>query len=252
MKRTIIQINEELCNGCGLCAQACHEGAIEMVNGKAHLISDTYCDGLGACLPNCPTNAITMLEREAAAYDETAVQKHLENKSAGQKTPSFTPLPVDHSHGHTCPGSAARNLRPTVVHPVQTQTAPTPSFVSELKQWPVQIKLVNPHAPYFENADLLVAADCTAYAYANFHAEFIRGRITLIGCPKLDDNQYYTEKLTEILGSNSIRSITVVRMEVPCCSGIVGAVKRAMLNSGKIVPYNEIVIGIDGSAERSL
>jgi ferredoxin len=239
MKRNIIEIDEEKCNGCGICVDACHEGAIELVNGKARLVSDTYCDGLGACLPQCPTGAIRMTEKEAAAYDEAAVQQR---SAIG----SLFPQVHVHEQGHQCPGSAARQMERKPVQQVKVPLAAN-EVASELTTWPVQIKLVNPRAPYFDQADILVAADCTAFAYAGFHQEFIRGRVTLIGCPKLDDNEFYTEKFTDILANNDIHSIHVVRMEVPCCGGIVSAVKQAMLASGKIVPYNEIVIGIDGT-----
>jgi len=240
MKRNIIEIDQEKCNGCGECVDACHEGAIELVNGKAHLVSDIYCDGLGACLPQCPTGAIQMSEKEAAAFDETAVK----NRPVVSRVLSTA---HDHGAGHTCPGSLTREMeRKPLKKESPTRIAPGEP-ASELSTWPVQIKLVNPRAPYFDQADILVAADCTAFAYAGFHAEFIRGRVTLIGCPKLDDNNYYMEKLAEIFGNNDIHSIRVVRMEVPCCGGMVNAVKRAMLSSGKIVPYDEIVIGIDGA-----
>ena len=239
MKRQIIEIDEEKCNGCGVCIDACHEGAIALVSGKAHLVSETYCDGLGACLPECPTGAIRMTEKEAAAYDEDA---------ADQRSAVSGLFPGVHVHeaDHTCPGSASRQMERKVL---QKSSAPQPpsETVSELSTWPVQIKLVNPRAPYFNQADVLIAADCTAFAYAGFHQEFIRGRVTLIGCPKLDDNEFYTRKLTDIFANNDIHSIQVVRMEVPCCGGIVGAVKRAILASGRIVPYAEVVIGIDGS-----
>jgi len=239
MKRNIIEIDEDKCNGCGICIDACHEGAIALVNGKAHLVSETYCDGLGACLPECPTGAIRMTEKEAAAFDETAV-KQLPG------TAQVFPEVHVHDHGHTCPGSAARQMDRK---PVQKAAAPQPvtDAPSELSTWPVQIKLVNSRAPYFEQADILIAADCTAFAYAGFHQEFIRGHVTLIGCPKLDDNEFYVQKLADIFANNAIHSIRVVRMEVPCCGGIVSAVKRAMLSSGTIVPYDEVVIGIDGS-----
>lgn len=241
MKRKIIQIDEEKCNGCGLCAQACHEGAIAMIDGKARLISETYCDGLGACLPECPTGAITMVEKEANPYDEGAVKQHLATKE-----------PVDHDHHHGgggCPGSMARSMQRSEPAGVSFAAIPEqPAEVaSELSQWPVQIKLVNPRASFLQGAHLLIAADCTAYAYAQFHRDFIHGRVTLIGCPKLDDNALYAEKFAEILTENEIKSVTVVRMEVPCCGGIVQAVKKAMLSSGMIVPYNEVVITIDGS-----
>lgn len=243
MKRNIIHIDEEKCNGCGLCANACHEGAIEIVEGKARLISDIYCDGLGDCLPTCPTDAIKIIEREAEEYDDDAVQalkKQKENKTGTEEVK----LPCG------CPGTMAKKIvreaQPEVPKKA-VETNQEGKRPSELNQWPVQMKLVNPRADYFKGANLLVAADCTAFAYGDFHKDFIKGHTTIIGCPKLDDNDYYKEKLTEILAANEIKSITVVRMEVPCCSGIVNAVKTAMLNSLTIVPYREVVIGLDGN-----
>lgn len=227
MKRKIIKIDEEQCNGCGACAEACHEGAIAMVDGKAKLMRDDYCDGLGDCLPACPTGAITFEEREAAAYDEQAVRMAKMQKQ-GQRLPCG------------CPGTQSK----TIQHK-STTTERNISVNSELSQWPVQIKLVPINAPYFENANLLVAADCTAYAYANFHAEFIKNRITLIGCPKLDSVDY-SEKLTAIISNNNIKSVTVVRMEVPCCGGIENAVKTALQNSGKFLPWRVVTISTDG------
>lgn len=216
MIRKIIHIDEEKCNGCGLCAEACHEGAIEMVNGKARLMRDDYCDGLGDCLPACPTGAITFTEREAAAYDEEAVKRHLAKRDGA---PSAS-------------GTAAS----------QPGLAPQPS---QLCQWPVQIKLAPVRAPYFSGTRLLIAADCTAYAYASFHQDFIRGRVTLIGCPKLDGVDY-TEKLTEILSENDIRDLTIVRMEVPCCGGIQHAATEALKASGKFIPWQVVTISTDG------
>lgn len=239
MIRKIIHIEEDKCNGCGLCAKACHEGAIEMINGKAKLISDEYCDGLGDCLPECPTGAISIIEREAKDYDEELVQNKMkENK------PEAKPLPCG------CPGTAAKLIQRTPLKMAavpKNETTCCTNNESELRQWPVQLNLINTRAPYLNNADLLVAADCTAYAYANFHRDFIKDHITVIGCPKLDDNRYYEEKLTEILKLNNIKSITVVRMEVPCCGGIVASVKSAMLKSEVIVPYREVTISTDGS-----
>ena len=229
MVRKIIEINEEKCNGCGLCASACHEGAIGMVDGKAKLLRDDYCDGLGNCLPVCPTGAITFVEREAAAYDEAAVQANLHAKAQPE------PLACG------CPGSQAKTLHRT---PAAQPAAAAPA-VSELRQWPVQIKLVPVNAPYFDGAHLLVAADCTAYAYADFHREFIRNKITLIGCPKLDEGDY-SEKLTEIIRRNEIKSVTVVRMEVPCCGGIEHAVRTALQNSGKFLPWQVVTVSTDG------
>ena len=230
MIRKIIEINEEKCNGCGLCATACHEGAIGMVNGKAKLLRDDYCDGLGNCLPVCPTGAISFVEREAAAYDEAAVQANQRAKAQQE------PLACG------CPGSQARALHHLA--PTAALAAAAPS-VSQLRQWPVQIKLVPVNAPYFDGAHLLIAADCTAYAYANFHQDFIRGRITLIGCPKLDAGDY-SEKLTEIIRQNNIKSVTVVRMEVPCCGGIEHAVRTALQNSGKFLPWQVVVVSTEG------
>ena len=227
MIRKIIKIDEEKCNGCGACAAACHEGAIEMVNGKAHLTREDYCDGLGDCLPACPTGAITFEEREAPAYNEAAV--------LASKVKKNNTLPCG------CPGTQSKAIKHDECS-CSTVNAPA---VSQLSQWPVQIKLVPVNAPYFDGANLLVAADCTAYAYGNFHNEFIRGKITLIGCPKLD-NVDYTEKLTAILANNDIKSVTVVRMEVPCCGGIENAVKHALMASGKFIPWRVITITTDG------
>lgn len=228
MVRKIIKIDTEKCNGCGACATACHEGAIEMINGKAMLTREDYCDGLGDCLPACPVEAITFEEREAPAYDEKAV---LAAKAAN----TSTVLPCG------CPGTKSTSINREKNEPDITTIVTN----SQLSQWPVQIKLVPVNAPYFNNSNLLVAADCTAYAYGNFHNEFIRNHITLIGCPKLDDVDY-THKLTEILSSNDIKSVTVVRMEVPCCGGIEQAVKNALQTSGKFIPWRVITISTDG------
>ena len=232
MKRRIIEIDREKCNGCGACAAACHEGAIAMVDGKAKLMRDDYCDGLGDCLPACPTGAITFVEREAAAYDEAAV---LANKQKKMQKEGMT-LPTG------CPGSRMR----TIEH-AERVAAETPRAeqISRLSQWPVQIKLVPVNAPYFDGAKLLIAADCTAYAYAAFHERFIKGHITLVGCPKLDSVDY-SEKLTEIIRGNNIRSVTVVRMEVPCCGGLEYAAKTALQNSGKFIPWQVVTISTDG------
>ena len=224
MVRKIIQIEEEKCNGCGACADACHEGAIGMVNGKARLLRDDYCDGLGDCLPACPTGAISFVEREAAAYDEAAVLAAKAQAGCA---------------GGGCPGSMAKAMSPSPI------SFPQQAVQSQLRQWPVQIKLAPIRAPWFDGAKLLIAADCTAYAYANFHQDFIRGHITLVGCPKLDMVDY-SIKLTEILKQNDIRSVTVVRMEVPCCGGIEFAVKKALQDSGKFIPWNVVTISTDG------
>ena len=229
MIRKIIKINEDKCNGCGACAAACHEGAIEMINGKAKLTREDYCDGLGDCLPACPVDAISFEEREAPAYDEAAVL-------AAKAQKASEPLPCG------CPSMQVKSLGDKAKEPPAPLAAPARS---QLSQWPVQIRLVPVNAPYFNGADLLIAADCTAYAYRNFHNDFIRGRITLIGCPKLDQTDY-AEKLTEILANNDIRSLTVVRMEVPCCGGIENAAKKALQESGKFIPWQVITISSDG------
>ena len=229
MLRKIIKIDEEKCNGCGACADACHEDAIAMVDGKAKLIKDDYCDGLGNCLPACPTGAITFEEREAAAYDEQAVKERQQPTQQAQ-------LPCG------CPGTASKTLERNAAcsEPV-AEVSPG----SQLMQWPVQIKLVPVNAPYFANANLLVAADCTAFAYGDFHNRFIKNHITLIGCPKLDEGDY-AEKLTAIIKNNAIKSVTVVRMEVPCCGGIENAVINALRNSGKMIPWQSVTISTDG------
>lgn len=227
MRRKIIHIDEEKCNGCGACAAACHEGAIEMIDGKAKLTREDYCDGLGDCLPACPMDAIRFEERDALAYNEEAVKAAKLQKHAAK-------LPCG------CPGTQSKMLKRDTAAPVKSSTG-----VSQLMQWPCQIKLVPINAPYFEQANLLIAADCTAYAYGNFHNDFIRGHITLIGCPKLDEGDY-TEKLTAIIRGNSIKSVTIVRMEVPCCGGIENAAKQALQASGKFIPWRVVTISTDG------
>lgn len=234
MKRQIIKIDKNLCNGCGLCASACHEGAITIIDGKAKLIRDDYCDGLGSCLPVCPTGAITFEEREALAYNEQEVKKKMENVTEKPKEQVMC----------GCPGTRAHVInRITPVAPVQNTPEATESM---LRQWPVQIKLVPVTAPYFENVNLLIAADCTAYAYANFHNRFIRNHIVLVGCPKLDSGDY-SEKLTAILANNDIKSVTIVRMEVPCCGGLEAAAKTALGDCGKLIPWSLYTISVDGS-----
>ena len=234
MLRKIIRIDESKCNGCGACAAACHEGAIQMVDGVAKLTREDYCDGLGDCLPACPTGAISFEEREAPAYDETAVKAAQAAKA--QTAQEEAPLPCG------CPGSAAKPLER---RPGPGPTAPAADSESQLSQWPVQIQLVPLQAPYFQGKKLLVAADCTAYAYAGFHQRFIRDHITLVGCPKLDSVDY-SEKLTELFRRNDFKSVTVVRMEVPCCGGIELAVKKALQASGKLIPWQVVTISTDG------
>lgn len=246
MIRKIIHIDEEKCNGCGACANACHESAIGMVDGKAKLLRDDYCDGMGDCLPECPTGAISFVEREAAAYDKEAVEANMKKKAEARKAAAAkTAAPQGMPHAGGCPGSRMRqmNRRAENAAPVNTNTAPV---MSQLQQWPVQIKLAPIQAPYFDGANLLIAADCTAYAYANFHQDFIRGKITLVGCPKLD-NVDYSEKLEEIIRSNEIKSVTIVRMEVPCCGGLEMAAKKALQKSGKFIPWQVVTISIDGN-----
>ena len=293
MIRTIVKIDEKLCNGCGACASACQEGAIAMIDGKARLIRDDYCDGLGNCLPACPTGAISFEEREALAYDHEAVTARMAalEKAAALKN-SAAPKPTagcpgsasrvisrpdagqaqgGPAHAAGCPGSMSRvisrpdagqaqggpahaagcpgSMNRAISRPdagqAQENAAWPPAIESRLSQWPVQIKLVPIRAPYFDGAKLLIAADCTAYAYGNFHRDFIAGHITLIGCPKLDDVDY-AEKLTEIIRQNDIKSVTVVRMEVPCCGGIERAVRQALMDSGKFIPWQVYTIATDG------
>lgn len=239
MKRKIIKIDEEKCNGCKLCVSACHEGALQLIDGKARLVSESYCDGLGNCLPECPTGAITIVERDADAFDPVAVKEHM-NKT---KAHSEEPLACG------CPGTHTKTLAKK-----QPEAAPAKyneNVQSQLGQWPCQLKLVPANAPYLENAHLLIAADCTAFAYANIHQDFMQNRITLIGCPKLD-NIDYSEKLTAILKQHEIKSITILKMEVPCCGGIVHAVKTALassalISSEKMIPWNVVTISTEGN-----
>ncbi len=252
MQRDIIEIDQEKCNGCGLCITACHEGALALVDGKAKLISESYCDGLGACLPDCPTGAIKIVKKEADGFTAPAPgskadleDRQKQAEGVAQKDPAAVPpLPCG------CPGTQAKAFNRqenacTAAPAAATAGQPPQQAESELSQWPVQIKLVPPKAPYLNNARLLIAADCAAYARANFHQEFIKGRITLIGCPKLDSGDY-ADKLTEIFRQNSIKSIMVVRMEVPCCGGLEHAVQKALLACGKMIPWQVVTIGTDG------
>ena len=286
MKRRIIRIDEEKCNGCGACAAACHEGAIEMIDGKAKLTREDYCDGLGDCLPQCPTDAISFEEREAPAYDEAAVLAARRQKQAAHSGCPGTQARMLHredmptqSSAHGCPGSQARTIQREEVSGGSTASSDAPTCgtassapnaahscpgsrmrtltrsetpvqsdapaASELRQWPCQIRLAPVRAPYFDGAKLLIAADCTAYAYARFHSDFMRGKVTLIGCPKLDGVDY-AEKLTEILRANDIQSVTVLRMGVPCCGGLKNAAKRALQACGKFLPWQVVTLSIDG------
>ena len=236
MIRRIIEIDEDKCNGCGLCADACHEDAIGMVDGKAKLLRDDYCDVLGDCLTYCQTGANRFVEREAAAYDREAVEANMKKK-AQMAAKDKEEKPVFHG----CPGTRMKMIN----HKEEVQTEQSVHASSQLSQWPVQIKLVPVNAPYFKDANLLIAADCTAYAYGNFHQEFIKNRVTLIGCPKLDEGDY-SEKLTQIIANNDIKSVTIVRMEVPCCGGLENAAKKAIQDSGKFLPWQVHTISIDG------
>ena len=256
MIRKIIHIDEEKCNGCGACATACHEGAIGMVDGKAKLLRDDYCDGLGDCLPSCPTGAITFVEREAKAYDHEAVMENMKKKKTEQSEnqggcPGSRMKVLNHSNTEKvqsekhsgCPGSRMRELNNNENNEEVATSYGKPQ--SRLGQWPCQIKLVPINAPYFDGAKLLIAADCTAYAYANIHEEFMKGKITLIGCPKLDEGDY-SEKLTEIIKQNNIQEVTIIRMEVPCCGGLEMAAKNALQNSGKFIPWRVVTVSING------
>ena len=235
MIRKIIHIDEDKCNGCGLCATACHEGAIDIIDGKAKLVRENFCDGFGDCLPGCPTGAITFEEREAPAYDEAAVQESKKKKELQEK--------MKHLHEGGCPGSRMRMLEQP--GEAGSNIAEPMRQAPQLRNWPVQIKLAPINAPYFNKAKLLITADCNAYAYANFHQEFMRGKVTLVGCPKLDAVDY-SEKLTEIIRSNEIQEVTIVRMEVPCCGGLEMAAKKALQASGKFIPWQVVTISIDG------
>lgn len=256
MLREIVHIDEEKCNGCGLCVPACAEGAIQLINGKATLIAENLCDGIGACLGHCPQGAIVIEKRAADEFDEAAVAMHLQAASvpssacgcSSAAVKSFSPPRHGHGHGHGgghgggCPSAALRNFAPKS----EGSADLAGERPSELRQWPVQMHLVPPNAPFLKGADLLLAADCAPFAYADFHRDLLKGKALLIGCPKLDDGQAYLEKLTAMLRQNEIKSLTVVHMEVPCCSGLIQIAKRAIAESGKEVPLMMIRIGIQG------
>ncbi|VVB92642.1 Heterodisulfide reductase subunit A-like protein [uncultured archaeon] len=237
MKRSIVSIDEEKCNGCGMCIPNCAEGAIKIINGKAKLVDDRFCDGLGACLGHCPQDAITIIERDAPDFDEAAVKVHLKPKIAEKKAEKSLPC--------GCPGSMAMDFRGDKKAPAKTAARQN----SELRQWPVQLTLVSPEAPYFKDSELLVAADCVPFAYPNFHSDFLAGKSVIIGCPKLDDAEFYVDKLTELLKNNNIKSITLVNMEVPCCFGLQRIVEEAVARSGKVLPIRQSVITIRGEKQ---
>ncbi|MCT4509982.1 MAG: 4Fe-4S binding protein [Tepidibacter sp.] len=232
MKRQIIEINQEKCIGCGLCANACHQGAIQIIDGKAKLVSDSYCDGLGMCLPACPVDAIKLTQKETVEFDQSRKGYAVNKKKTSGGCPGSISKVLKNNSGCGCSGSSPKEINSTE---------------SQLNQWPVQLKLVSPLADFWDNADILIAADCCAYSYSNFHTDFMKNKITVIGCPKLDDNQYYIDKLTEIFSTKNIKSITVTRMSVPCCSGLVRAVKEAISNSNTKALYNEFIISTDGN-----
>lgn len=239
-KRKIVSINEEKCNGCGLCIPNCAEGALQIINGKAKIISDEFCDGLGACLGHCPQNAITVIERQADDFNEEAVKKNLDLKNKNIHNLNQEKIECG------CPGTTIINRRDKSIH---QETVTVGTTKSELRQWPIQLKLIPTNAPYLENADLLIAADCVPFSYANFHSEFLKGKVLTIGCPKLDDQQYYTEKLADILKSNSIKSITLINMEVPCCFGLQHLTEEAIKKSGKTIPLGQTIITIKGEKQ---
>jgi NAD-dependent dihydropyrimidine dehydrogenase PreA subunit len=247
MLRKIVKIDPDKCDGCGLCVPSCAEGAIKIINGKAVLSADNLCDGLGACLGECPRDAITIEERDTDAFDEEAVARHL--ASQGKPAPAHSHAPAGHGHGHGgggCPGSRMMSFTKQSAAQ-ESPAASAGSRQSQLAQWPVQLHLVSTTAPYFQGADLLITADCVPVAFAGYHEEFLAGKAVVMGCPKLDDNQFYTQKLTELLKASDVKSVTVLKMEVPCCGGIAVAARQAVANCGKDIPYKEVTISIQGT-----
>lgn len=252
--RKIIKIDEEKCNGCGLCVPNCAEGAIQIIEGKAKLVKDSYCDGLGACLGHCPQDALHIIEREAEDFNEEEVLNFAKSmKDGNQEHKHEQPRqPVHHHGGGGCPGSRVMMLKNEEESPKRAVPASSADIEvrirPQLRQWPVQLSLVPANAPYFDRADVLVTADCVPFAYANYHIDLLKGKVVVVGCPKLDDVEAYTDKLAQIFASNDIRSITVAHMEVPCCSGIVRAVEIARQRSGKAIPVTKVRVGINGEA----
>ncbi len=252
--RKIIKIDENKCNGCGLCVPNCAEGALQIINGKAKVVKDSFCDGLGACLGHCPQDALKIIERDADDFNEEEAMEHA--RKLKQQEPQH---PGQHGHGPMhgqggCPGSRVRMLKRDESNEGSKSVISSDDveirIKSQLRQWPVQLSLVPVNAPYFENADLLVTADCVPFAYPNYHLDLLKGRVVVVGCPKLDDLEFYKEKLTQIIEGNNIRSITVAHMEVPCCSGIVRAVDMALANARKHIPVTKVRIGIEGTTEK--
>ena len=243
-KRNIVEIDEEKCNGCGLCVPSCAEGAIQIIDGKAKLVSEVYCDGLGACLGTCPQDALRIIQREAEAFDEEATRRHLAALEPPPAKPAVPPV---------CPGTAVRSLdlemRPSGGPQPAESAGDGRSPASALGNWPVQLRLVPPNAPFLQDCDLLLVADCVPFAYADFHRRFLRGRPVVIGCPKLDDAQFYVEKLGDVLTQSSVRSVTVLHMEVPCCTGLVRIAEMAIANSGRDIPLEDVTISIQGEVQ---
>ena len=242
--RKIIEIDEELCDGCGLCVPACAEGAIQIIDGKAELVADKYCDGLGACLGECPNDALRTIEREAEAFDEEAVEQHLKPRDQAEKSTTETTLPCG------CPSAQVQSFMSQLARQDKDEPVLQPGMVSALSHWPIQIRLVPPTAPFLKGADLLVTADCAPFAYPNFHQDFLKGKVLMVGCPKFDDVQAYIQKFAEIFATADIKSITVVVVEVPCCQGLPMIVQKAMTLAGKNIPIEQVIISTRGEVLR--